>query len=371
MHIDALRDDRAMDVHDYDYELPEELIAQHPLPHRADARLLVVDRGRDALDHRHVRDLPAILGEGDHLVLNNTQVVPARLVGRRAATGGRWQGLFLAYHQQAGESHVEGDAQPGCWQILGKTRGKLQPGERIVLEDRASQPEFDLELIARQEGGTWIARPTEPGSVWELLERVGRVPLPPYIRGGEMEDRDQRDYQTVYAERPGAVAAPTAGLHFTDTLLDQLRRQAVQLHQVTLHVGVGTFRPLNVERLEDHKMHEEWGEVSDETAGRLRQARERGERIIAIGTTVVRTLQSAADGEGTVAPWQGTTDLFIRPPFSGWAIDGLLTNFHLPRSTLLVLVRTFGGDELIRRAYREAIAERYRFYSYGDAMLIL
>ncbi len=343
---------------EYDYELPRHLIAQSPVPIRTDARLMVVDRKTNSLAHTHVRDLPELLLPGDCLVINDTRVVPARLVGRRGRTGGRWEGLFL-----------EVDAQ-GVWRVMCKTRGKLTAGESILLADPTGHEDLELTLLARQEGGTWAVMPKSDEETFELLERVGRVPLPPYIRKGEMVSSDRQQYQTVYAEKPGAVAAPTAGLHFTKPLLDRLEQQEVDICRLTLHVGLGTFRPVTADRLADHQMHSEWGCLGPQSVEQLNACRQRGGRIIAVGTTSVRVLETAA-ADGTLRPFSGHTDLFIRPPYRFQAVDAMLTNFHLPRTTLLVLVHAFGGKELIQRAYREAIREEYRFYSYGDAMLIL
>jgi S-adenosylmethionine:tRNA ribosyltransferase-isomerase len=345
------------DVRAYDYHLPPRLIAQHPLADRTSARMLVVGRDDGSVAHRHVRDLPAYVRAGDALVLNDTRVVPARLVGRRASTGGKWQGLFL-----------EADTG-GLWRILSKTRGRLSAGERIVLTSRQAEDSIELETIERRERGEWIVRPLSDRSAWDLLSEVGRVPLPGYIRGGEMEPGDEQRYQTVYGRREGAVAAPTAGLHFTDELLTELRGQRVTIEHVTLHVGVGTFRPVEAKRLSDHVMHFERAELSEETAERLNAVRAAGGRVIAVGTTSVRTLETAA-ASGTLAAWSGETNLFIRPPYEFRACDAILTNFHLPRSTLLALVYAFGGPDRMRDAYATAIAERYRFYSYGDCMLI-
>jgi len=342
----------------YDYELPLELIAQHPLSVRSDARLMVVDRGTASWDHRYVRDLPDVLGPGDCLVLNDTRVVPARLVGRRSDTGGHWEGLFL-----------EGD-ENGFWRVLGKTRGKLDPGQRIRLLNAAGHEDIVLELAARRPDGTSIVRPETGERVLDLLERVGRVPLPPYIRKGEMVPADREHYQTVYAKKPGAVAAPTAGLHFTGQLLERLEGLGVHLVRLTLHVGPGTFRPIRAESLAEHVVDPEWGSISREAVEQIGRARAGGGRVVAVGTTSVRLLETAA-AEGELAPFSGRTSLFIRPPYRFRVVDALLTNFHLPRTTLLVLIRTFGGDELMRRAYEEAVREQYRFYSYGDAMLIL
>jgi S-adenosylmethionine:tRNA ribosyltransferase-isomerase len=346
----------------YHYDLPRDLIAQHPLPTRSDARLMVVRRASGDIDHAHIRDLPEILAPTDCLVFNDTRVIPARLVGRRDRTGARWSGLFL------------GADEHGIWQVMGKTRGKLEPGEAIVVVSWDVKQSVTLRLLTKLEGGVWAVRPEPFGDALEILSRVGRVPLPPYIRDGEMTEADTEKYQTVFATTPGAVAAPTAGLHFTPELLSQLAARGVKRQFVTLHVGVGTFRPITAERLDEHVMHHEWCSVSADVAQRLNAARAAGSRIVAVGTTVVRTLESAAragEGPDGIQPFQGPTNLFIRPPYTFHAVDALLTNFHLPRSTLLILVRAFGGDELMRRAYDVAIRERYRFFSYGDAMLIV
>lgn len=342
----------------YDYELPANLIAQQPLSRRADARLLVVDRAAQGLAHRHVRDLPELLKAGDCLVVNDTRVIAATLFGRRVSTGGRWQGLFL-----------DADAQ-GCWRILCKTRGKQAPGDVVMLQDRDLRDRVALRLVEKQDEGVWIAKCDSRDAALDLLEMLGRVPLPHYIRDGLMTDADREAYQTVYAKEPGAIAAPTAGLHFTVELLKRLKEAGVVLARLTLHVGVGTFRPIKTEALEDHTMHEEWGRIDEAEAAKINAAREAGGRVVAVGTTTTRLLESAGSS-GKLEPWSGPTDLFIRPPYRFKMVDALMTNFHLPRSTLLVLARTFGGDALIRRAYEEAIREEYRFYSYGDAMLIV
>ena len=346
------------DLDDYDYSLPRDLIAQHPLPRRSDARLMVVNRQAGSIEHSYVRDLPEYLRPRDVLVFNDTRVIPARLVGRRERTGARWTGLYL-----------ESDSE-GVWKILSKTRGKLEPGEAISVVSWDVRQSVRLRLLAKLEGGMWAVRPEPFAAALEILERVGRVPLPPYIREGEMIESDTADYQTVFAREQGAVAAPTAGLHFTPELLARLKESGTEQEFVTLHVGIGTFRPIAAERISDHVMHEEWCRIDAAVVERLMKARAAGGRIVAVGTTSVRTLETAALG-GTLAPFRGTTNLFIRPPHAFRAVDTLLTNFHLPKSTLLILVRTFGGDELIRRAYDEAIRERYRFFSYGDAMLIV
>jgi S-adenosylmethionine:tRNA ribosyltransferase-isomerase len=343
---------------DYEYDLPKSLIAQEPLRRRSDARLMVVDRRSGSIEHAYVRDLGNFLLAGDVLVLNDTRVVPARLVGRRQATGGRWEGLFLS------------EGQAGLWRVLAKARGVLHAGDRIILLDRLARPAFELEMAARLDDGSWAVRPQVAGTALELLGRVGRIPLPHYIRHGEMVDADIERYQTVFASKSGSIAAPTAGLHFTEQLLHQLASQDVSIERITLHIGVATFRPIKSEQVEMHAMHDEWCCVPEDVAARIQQARDAGRRIVAVGTTTVRTLETAS-ASGRLSAWNGSTGLFIHPPYTFRTVDALVTNFHLPRSTLLVLVRTFGGDQLIRRAYQEAVEQKYRFYSYGDAMLIV
>jgi len=345
-----------------EYELPEELVAQEPLQNRADARLMVVDRKRQSIDHHHIRDLPRLLEPGDRLVLNDTKVIPAQLHGLRTSTGGRWQGLFLG---------LEGE---GDWRLVCKTRGRLKPLESVTLLDRDGREAGKLWLLEQLEDGEWLARPEAELPAEELLDRIGHVPLPPYIRGGKMVDRDVETYQTVFAKTPGAVAAPTAGLHFTKKLLQAIQQSGVNLTAVTLHVGRGTFRPIDVEDLGRHPMHSEWSTLPEVAAREINASRMSGQRVIAVGTTVTRVLESVAatlPDNSPLSAWQGDTRLFIRPPYTFRVIDALLTNFHFPRTTLLLLVQAFGGTALIRQAYEEAVREEYRFYSYGDAMLIV
>ena len=347
----------------FDYELPRELVAQEPLRNRVDARLMVVDRARQSIEHYHVRDLPELLPGGDRLVLNDTKVIAAQLVGKRVPTGGRWQGLYL---QTTREGH---------WKLLCKSRGRMKPGDAVMLTDVEGRAGVKLWLIEPLAEGEWLAHPESEEPAEALLARLGRVPLPPYIRGGQMVDADVTNYQTVFARVPGAIAAPTAGLHFTQELLRTLARGGVEFSAVTLHVGLGTFRPITAASLEEHSMHREWGELAATAAGELNATRQAGKRLIAVGSTVTRVLETAVRAPGAARDnflaWHGETDLFIRPPFEFQAVDALVTNFHFPRTTLLVLVATFAGRELIERAYQEAIREEYRFYSYGDAMLIL
>jgi S-adenosylmethionine:tRNA ribosyltransferase-isomerase len=338
-----------------EYDLPAELIAQEPAAERDRARLLVVNRAAGALTHRVIADLPELLHPGDLLILNDTRVLPARLLGKRLRTSGKWEGLFLRALPDA------------SWEMLCQTRGRLTEGERILV---APGP-LELELLRRTATGHWLARPSDTQVAFELLRTYGQVPLPPYIRKGSAGEADRERYQTVYATRPGAVAAPTAGLHFTPRLLEQLAERGIPTARVTLHVGVGTFQPIQTEDFRQHRMHHEWGELPAATVAAIAACRQRQGRVIAVGTTTVRVLETAARADTDLRPWSGDTDLFIYPPYEFKLVDALLTNFHLPRSTLLLLVGAFAGVELIREAYRTAIAEKYRFYSYGDAMLIV
>jgi S-adenosylmethionine:tRNA ribosyltransferase-isomerase len=336
---------------DFDYELPASSIAQQPLP-RGESRLLVLDRAGPER-HSRVRDLPGLFRPGDLLVVNDTRVIPARLFGRRPG-GGRMEILLV---EPAGERE---------WEALVKPGRRARPGTVIELA-----PGLAAEVVAGHGDGRHRLRFSEP--VEPHLERLGHVPLPPYIhRPDTPEDRER--YQTVYARRPGAIAAPTAGLHFTEEILRRIEEAGAAIARVTLHVGIGTFRPVAAERVEDHRMDAERYEIGEEAAAAVRQARERSRagagRVVAVGTTVVRTLEAAAlAGGGEIRAGAGSTDLFITPGFRFQAVDALLTNFHLPRSTLLMLVSAFAGRERVLEAYAEAVREGYRFYSYGDAML--
>jgi S-adenosylmethionine:tRNA ribosyltransferase-isomerase len=337
-----------------DYELPAHLIAQEPPAERDRSRLLVLRRGPGTLGHHVFRDLPDLLAPGDLLVLNDTRVLPARLHGRRATTGGRWEGLFLR------------QTADGLWELMAQTRGRPAVGETVVIGDGP----FTLRLCGRTAEGHWLAEPGEPGTPAELLTRYGAMPLPPYIRKGQAGPGDAERYQTVFATHPGAVAAPTAGLHFTPAVFDRLRERGIGRTHVTLHVGLGTFQPIRVDDVDRHVMHREWCEVPAAAAEAVAACRARGGRVVAVGTTVVRTLETVTS-DGPVRPWAGETGLFIRPPYEFRAVDALVTNFHLPRTTLLLLVAAFAGVEPLKRAYETGVAQRYRFYSYGDAMLIL
>lgn len=347
-------------VADFDYELPPDRIAQAPARPRDASRLMVLQRATGAVSHHRFRDLPDLLRPDDLLVLNDTRVIPAALTARRA-TGGRIDGCFL---------RVRDD---GAWEVLLAGRGRLREGETLAVVDADDRPRTRVRLESRGEGGVWTVRPTEPVEALALLEAVGRPPLPPYIRRERSDPRtadDRADYQTVYALRAGAVAAPTAGLHFTDRVFRDLEERGIERTTVTLHVGLGTFQPVRVERAADHRMHAEWRDVSAEAAAAVSAAREAGRRIVAVGTTSVRTLESAAAEDGTVRPGRAWTDLFIYPPHAFRAVGAMVTNFHLPRTTLLMMVSAFAGRERVLAAYREAVREGYRFYSYGDAMLI-
>lgn len=343
----------------YDFELPRELIAQDPPPNRTDARMMVIDRNSGSIEHSSVRDLPDYMRAGDAIVVNDSRVIPARLVGYRAQTSGRWEGLFLR-------------EENGVAELLSKTRGYLQSGEKIILRDCEGRETQSLSVVSHTADGNVLFVP-EPQVPWlDLLEQRGRIPLPPYIRDGQMTEQDRQRYQTVYARSPGSVAAPTAGLHLTEDLLKKIRQAGVALVSVTLHVGLGTFRPVSVTRLDEHKMHSEYAQITPNVVRRLQSSKAEGGRILAVGTTSVRTLEtSALRGNGRLIEWSGQTDLFIRPGFQFHVVDRLLTNFHLPRSTLLVLVSAFAGRELMLEAYRKAVEERYRFFSYGDCMLIV
>jgi S-adenosylmethionine:tRNA ribosyltransferase-isomerase len=347
-----------------DYHLPSDLIAQEPAAERDRSRLLVVRRADQSLEHREFLDLPDLLGRSDLLVLNDTKVLPARLLGRRERTGGKWEGLYL------GE-------RDGIWEMLCQLRGRLVEGEPILIAENQSvahasgSASLRLTYVGRSPDGRFLFRPEMTGTASHLLAHYGHVPLPPYIRKGCDAPGDAERYQTVFARQPGAVAAPTAGLHFTPRVLEGLRDRGIATTTITLHVGLGTFQPLQGDDPTKHRMHREWCELPAAAADAINACRTRGGRVVAVGTTSVRTLESAARRSEPLAPWTGETDLFIYPPYRFKMVGGLVTNFHLPRTSLLLLVGAFAGEDLLRRAYAEAIEQRYRFYSYGDAMLIL
>ena len=350
-----------MRLEDFAYYLPPERIAQEPVEPRDASRLLVLHREDGRMEHRHFRDLPAYLRRGDVLVLNDSRVLPARLYLRRADTGGRAEVLLL--HPIARPAGAESAQE---WKVLGRPARRLRPGVRLVSADGL----LEVEVLQEEPEGVrkvvlrWPAERSLP----DLLEQLGEVPLPPYIHR-PLADRER--YQTVYSRDPGSAAAPTAGLHFTPRLLRQLVEEGVELCYLTLHVGLGTFRPLREETVEEAHLHAEYYRVEPRVAASVAAARRTGRRVVAVGTTVVRSLESMGQADGTVQPGQGWTDLFIYPGFRFQVVDALITNFHLPRSSLLLLVSAFAGRERIIHAYQEALREGYRFYSFGDAMLIL
>ena len=336
----------------FDFDLPDELIATHPVEPRDAARLLVVGRG-GRLEHRIFHDLPDLLRPGDLLVVNDTRVMPARLFGRKGE--GKVEVTLV---QPAGE---------GAWRALARPGRKLGIGTRVDFAE-----DFHATVVAKGEMGEVIlAFDTGGADLTDLLERHGAMPLPPYIKRRQGADpADRHDYQTIYAREPGAVAAPTAGLHFTPELLDRLEARGIGRTTVTLHVGLGTFQPIRVSDTDEHVMHAEWGRVTPETAEAVNACRAAGGRIVAVGTTSVRLLESAARPDGTVVPFEGETAIFITPGHVFRAVDLMVTNFHLPQSTLFMLVSAFAGTDTMKAAYAEAIRERYRFYSYGDACLL-
>jgi len=344
---------RRMRTDDFDFDLPIELVAQSPAP-RGSSRMMVLDRSDGSLVHSKIDRLPGLLDPDDLLLLNDTQVIPARLRAHRT-TGRTFELLLLR--------RVADDR----WQSLVRPSARARTGERLELDDGGAV--FPLESLGE---GRWTLR-FEPPLDLARLDIIGEMPLPPYIDRPEgAVDADRGDYQTVYASNPGAVAAPTAGLHFTEELLGEIRGAGVHTALLTLHVGLGTFRPVQEEEIEDHKMHEEWYHFSDDTAEAVNRALDEGRRIVCVGTTSVRALEGALEaGEGRVRPGDGWTRLYVTPGFTFRGVGAMLTNFHLPRSTLLMLVSAFAGRERVLEAYREAVAERYRFFSYGDAMLIV
>jgi S-adenosylmethionine:tRNA ribosyltransferase-isomerase len=347
----------SVDARDLDYDLPEELIAQEPPTERDGARLLVIDRERGTSAHRRVLELPELLTPA-LFVVNDTRVLPARMFARKP-TGGRIELLLI--------ERIEADASGTreIWAALARGSKGLKPGGMLAIEGA----EMRATVRALREGGEVELELTSESGVRAAIGIAGRVPLPPYVRR-EPDARDAERYQTVFAAREGSVAAPTAGLHFSERLLAALGKAGHGIARVTLHVGPGTFAPLRSDDLAEHRMHAERFDVPHETVQAIATARSEARAVIAVGTTVCRTLESAVQSDGTLRAGAGETALFIRPPYKFRAIDGLLTNFHLPRSTLLALVMAFGGIESVKNAYAEAVREKYRFYSYGDAMLL-
>lgn len=335
---------------DFDFYLPEELIAQTPLEKRDRSRLLVLDKVTGALEHRHFYELPEFLNEGDCLVLNNSRVLPARLIGARE-TGGAVELVLLR------------DLGEGRWECLSRPGRKTKPGTKLVF----GGGELTAEVESVAEGGNRIVRFDYEGIFLEVLERLGKMPLPPYIKE---ELNDPERYQTVYSRELGSAAAPTAGLHFTQELLDKIAAKGVKVCYVTLHVGLGTFRPVKEDEIEQHEMHSEFCIVPEDTARIISETKQCGGRVVAVGTTSCRTLESFAKDDGTIEPSSGWTDIFIYPGYKFKCIDALVTNFHLPESTLIMLVSALAGREHVLNAYEVAVEERYRFFSFGDAMFI-
>ena len=335
---------------DFSFDLPEELIAQTPMEQRDASRLLCLDKQTGAVEHRHFYDLPDLLREGDCLVLNNSRVLPARLIGIRP-TGGAVELVLLR------------DLGGNRWECLSRPGRKTKPGQRILF----GEGELQAVVEGTVSGGNRIVRFEYEGIFLEVLERLGRMPLPPYIR---QELKDPERYQTVYSKELGSAAAPTAGLHFTKELLETVRNKGVLTEFVTLHVGLGTFRPVKEEEIEDHEMHSEYCIIPPETAEAVNRTSKNGGRIIAVGTTSCRTLESFAKEDGTLEASSGWTNIFIYPGYRFKCIDALITNFHLPESTLIMLVSALAGRENILNAYRIAVSEKYRFFSFGDAMMI-
>lgn len=340
-----------MKVSDFDFYLPEELIAQHPLKERDSSRFMVVDRETGEIEHKVFHDVLDYLEKGDTLVLNNTRVLPARLIGEKEETGGKIEFLLL--------KRIEGDK----WECLAK------PGKRAKVGTVFTFGEGKLKAVVREIGleGNRVIEFIYDGIFEQILDELGQMPLPPYIHE-KLDDRER--YQTVYSKEKGSAAAPTAGLHFTEELLEKIREKGVNIAFLTLHVGLGTFRPVKVESIDDHVMHSEYYELDEENAKIINDTKERGNRVIAVGTTSTRTLETIGSKEGRVKAQSGWTDIFIYPGYKFNIVDALITNFHLPESTLIMLVSALAGKELIMNAYKKAVEEKYRFFSFGDSMFI-
>ena len=341
-----------MKTSDFFYELPEELIAQDPLEDRTASRLLVLDRKTDKLEHKIFSDVINYLNPGDCLVINNTRVIPARLIGEKEGTGGKVEILLLKRREN------------NIWESLVKPGKKLRPGARVTFGDGR----LKAEILEIAEEGNRLVKFYYEGIFEEILDSLGEMPLPPYITH-KLEDKEM--YQTVYAKFDGSAAAPTAGLHFTTELLEKIKHKGVRIASITLHVGLGTFRPVKVEDVNNHHMHTEWYEVNKEAADIINETKKNGGRVICVGTTSCRTIESVADENGLMSAKTGETDIFIYPGYKFKVMDGLITNFHLPESTLVMLVSAFAGKERVLSAYEAAVKERYRFFSFGDAMILV
>lgn len=340
-----------MKVSDFNYELPEELIAQVPIKDRSASRLMVLHKDTQTIEHKVFKDIIDYLQPGDCLVRNNTKVIPARLYGIKEETGANVEFLLL--------NRIEGD----IWEVMVRPGRRLQEGARVAFGNGI----LKAEILEKMAGGSRKVRFEYKGIFNEILDQIGLMPLPPYIHE-TLKDKDR--YQTVYAKYDGSAAAPTAGLHFTDELLEQIQEKGIEIANVTLHVGIGTFRPVKEENIEDHDMHTEHYYIKKEDADKINKAKSNGNRVIAVGTTSCRVLESVADENGRVKEIEGDTNIFIYPGYKFKCIDALITNFHLPESTLIMLVSAFSNREYIMKAYNEAVKEKYRFFSFGDAMFI-
>ena len=339
-----------MKVTDFDYDLPKELIAQTPIEKRDESKLMVLNRSKETIEHKKFKNIVEYLKPGDVLVRNNTKVIPARLYGRKE-TGAHVEFLLL--------NNIEGD----IWECIVRPGNKLHVGARVIFGDGL----LKAEVLETMEGGTRKVKFSYDGIFNEILDKIGLMPLPPYIHES-LKDNDR--YQTVYAKYEGSAAAPTAGLHFTEELLQELQEMGVKIANVTLHVGIGTFRPVKEENVEEHKMHTEHFYIKKEDVEKINNAKKEGRRVIAVGTTSCRVLETIADENGFVKETEEDTGIFIYPGYKFKCLDGLITNFHLPQSTLLMLVSALAGKDYIMRAYKEAVKEKYRFFSFGDAMFI-
>lgn len=340
-----------MKLNDFYYELPQELIAQEPLPDRQLSRLLVLDRASGEIEHRIFKDILEYLEEGDCLVLNDTRVIPARLLGEKEDTGGKIEFVLI--------KKINGDV----WEVILKPGRRAKPGTRFAF----GNGELKAEVLEIVEEGNRLVRFEYNGIFEQVLDRVGVLPLPPYIT---KEVKDKERYQTVYSKYRGSAAAPTAGLHFTKELLQEIEKKGIYMAYVTLHVGLGTFRPVKVENILEHKMHSEFYRINEEDCRKINMAKDKGRRVVCVGTTSCRVLETAGGDDGRVKPQSGWTDIFIYPGYKFKVVDALITNFHLPESTLIMLVSAFAGHQKVMEAYREAVKERYRFFSFGDAMFI-
>ena len=341
-----------MKVADFNYELPEELIAQVPIKNRDSSRLMVLHRENETIEHKNFKDIIEYLKPGDCLVRNNTKVIPARLYGIKEETGVKVEFLLLKRIEE------------NIWEVMVRPGRRLKQGTKVTFGDGI----LEAEILETLEGGNRKVKFNYDGIFNEILDKIGLMPLPPYIHE-ELKEKDR--YQTVYAKYEGSAAAPTAGLHFTEELLNQIRKKGIDIANVTLHVGIGTFRPVKVETVEEHHMHTEHFYIKQEDVCKINKTKQNGGRIIAVGTTSCRVLESIADGDGFVKETEGDTGIFIYPGYKFKCVDGLITNFHLPESTLIMLVSAFANKDFIMKAYKTAVKEKYRFFSFGDAMFII